>query len=494
MKAFFLTLLLVVSLPGAAEPLPSDTVLVELGPAKVTNADADAMAEQLPPEVRAGVFNSPERIGKMLETLVVRRAMVQEVLDGTTDIELDLKALEKNQSDAVLTQMQMEQEMVALPRPDRQAEARAVYERNPRDWRQPDTVTVRQILVGVEGRTIQQALERAQEVYGQLTAGSISFEQAVATYSDDPGHRNNKGLYERVGRGQMVPAFEQAAFGLTDPGEISEPVLSRFGYHIIRLEERHPERILSFEEARPQIESDLLRKELGNRERRVREKLGADADQILLQRAIAAGLESDPRYKARLRLALEEATLRAYRAWYVEHHLKGDFDQLAREYFLTHRDEFNSPLAVTVAEIFVPEGEDGEASMLTAKHLKNVASNVAGAQLLIATPPPGIRVTEQRYVQGEHEMRAASLAFRLTTPGETSPVTTVPGGYLLLSLLLREPPAPQEFAAVRKNLIERLRAEKQQQLWTAHIAEFHKLPSQANAEAIAALRTRYIGR
>ena len=61
-------------------------------------------------------------------------------------------------------------------------------------------------------------------------------------------------------RGKTDPAFEQAAFALKNPGDVSEPVLSRFGYHVIRLESRKPARQKTFDEAQQQIVAEMRQK------------------------------------------------------------------------------------------------------------------------------------------------------------------------------------------------------------------------------------------
>jgi len=62
--------------------------------------------------------------------------------------------------------------------------------------------------------------------------------------SQDPGSAQQGGDLGWFGRGQMVPSFEDAAFAL-EPGELSQPISSTFGYHIIRVEDRDPARELS---------------------------------------------------------------------------------------------------------------------------------------------------------------------------------------------------------------------------------------------------------
>ena len=78
------------------------------------------------------------------------------------------------------------------------------------------------------------SLERAQRVYEEVTSG-VDFAEVAQRESADSVSRENGGDLGDVPRGTFVPEFEQAALALR-PGQISEPVLSQFSYHIIKLE------------------------------------------------------------------------------------------------------------------------------------------------------------------------------------------------------------------------------------------------------------------
>lgn len=75
-----------------------------------------------------------------------------------------------------------------------------------------------------------------EEVQQYLSEG-MSFEELAMTYSQDPGSAEKGGDLGWVRKGRMVPPVEEAAFAL-EKGEVSEPVLSQFGYHLIKLEDR----------------------------------------------------------------------------------------------------------------------------------------------------------------------------------------------------------------------------------------------------------------
>jgi parvulin-like peptidyl-prolyl isomerase len=108
---------------------------------------------------------------------------------------------------------------------------------------------------GAEGKpelTDEQALAKAQEIHKKLVAGA-DFAAVAKTDSDDTGSAQQGGDLGEFRHGMMVPPFEQAAFALKI-GEISEPVKSPFGYHIIVVQEH---KLKTLADARPDIEKAL---------------------------------------------------------------------------------------------------------------------------------------------------------------------------------------------------------------------------------------------
>jgi hypothetical protein len=88
--------------------------------------------------------------------------------------------------------------------------------------------------------TAAQALARITDVKKQLDAGA-DFATLAKQYSEDTGSRDQGGELGWFGKGQMVAEFENAAFKL-QPGQVSDPVKTQFGYHLIKVEERDPAR------------------------------------------------------------------------------------------------------------------------------------------------------------------------------------------------------------------------------------------------------------
>lgn len=92
-----------------------------------------------------------------------------------------------------------------------------------------------------DGKDNDKAKNTIFDIYDQLQAG-VKWEELCKQYSEDPGSKDNGGRLRAFGSGAMasVPAFEQVAFSMKKPGDVSDPFQSQFGWHIIRLERKIP--------------------------------------------------------------------------------------------------------------------------------------------------------------------------------------------------------------------------------------------------------------
>lgn len=126
-------------------------------------------------------------------------------------------------------------------------EIQKYYEDNSQMFKSAETVSAKHILVDT--------LEQMEEIKAEIANG-ITFEEAAQKYSKCPsaGQGGSLGSFTR---GRMVPEFEKAAFELK-VGEISEPVKTQFGYHLIQVDERNSEGLKSLEESRHMIVKNLL--------------------------------------------------------------------------------------------------------------------------------------------------------------------------------------------------------------------------------------------
>jgi parvulin-like peptidyl-prolyl isomerase len=137
---------------------------------------------------------------------------------------------------------------------------RAEYDRTATQHTVPESREVRHILLAVKKKddSVDYAASRAlaDDVFDQLKSGG-DFAALAKKYSQDPSSADNGGKYTAV-RGQSVAPFEQTAFNLA-VGEVSHPVKTEFGYHLIEpLAEVKPGRVMPLSEVRKQIEEQLL--------------------------------------------------------------------------------------------------------------------------------------------------------------------------------------------------------------------------------------------
>lgn len=95
---------------------------------------------------------------------------------------------------------------------------------------------------------------KINEIYGKVKAGE-NFSELAAQYSDDKGSARKGGELPFFGPGKMVFEFEQASFALKNKGDFSEPVLTQFGWHIIKLLDRKP--IASFDEMKAELKNKI---------------------------------------------------------------------------------------------------------------------------------------------------------------------------------------------------------------------------------------------
>ena len=126
-------------------------------------------------------------------------------------------------------------------------EIKDYYVNHQDNFKTPEKVRASHILVDSE--------DEANNILDQLNNG-MSFEEAARKYSNCPSKENGGDLGEFT-RGQMVQEFEDAAFSMNQ-GQISEPVKTQFGYHIIKLISREEAGITPLEDVKEQIQNHLM--------------------------------------------------------------------------------------------------------------------------------------------------------------------------------------------------------------------------------------------
>jgi hypothetical protein len=266
MRSIVLCVALLQLIPAIAhaEELENKTeILLKRGKGVVTQRAFAARADRIPADIRLGALRDGNRVRELMKTLVIRAQLAADAREA---------GFEKNP--VVIDRMQLAAEweladawldnyVFSQPEADYEALARENYLLNQQNLQSQATIDVSHILVSSEERSTEEANDLANSIRAQLEEEPGLFAELVKKHSDDPSALANKGLFENVKRGDMVKAFEETAFALK-PSEISEPVKTMYGFHIIRLDAYHEPERLSFEEVRPQLvdkerEQHLLR-------------------------------------------------------------------------------------------------------------------------------------------------------------------------------------------------------------------------------------------
>ncbi len=244
-KKFCTALILTLALSFAAYAADSEKVLARVGSQDITEAEVLEFIQ--PFGQQAMMLYASEQGRKMiLDDVITMRLYALDAEDSKLDQTPEFQAQLLSAKRAMLAQAAMRDVIKGITVSD--DEAKKFYSDNPTMFTQPERIHARHILVSGD--------EELAKVQSELKAGK-SFDVVAKEYSRDPGSAANGGDLGEFPKGVMVPEFEKAAFALKNPGDVSEPVKSQFGWHIIKLEERIPESLVPFEQVKERILQEL---------------------------------------------------------------------------------------------------------------------------------------------------------------------------------------------------------------------------------------------
>ena len=135
------------------------------------------------------------------------------------------------------------------------ADAEAFYKKNPEQFKQPEQVRASHILVKVAEDAKPEVVaekEKAAKAIAERVKKGEPFDKLAKELSEDPSAKENSGDLNYFGREQMVPEFSEAAFKMKKD-EISEPVRSQFGFHIIKVTDHKDGETVTLETAKPKL-------------------------------------------------------------------------------------------------------------------------------------------------------------------------------------------------------------------------------------------------
>lgn len=211
---------------------------------EITQSDVDLTIKRFPKE-RQGYLDTEAGRKQLLEEIISFELIYNYAKDnGMENDSVYIKQIEMAKKE-ILTQVAVSKAMEQVSVEDKEVEA--YYNVNKEQFKEPETVIAKHILV--------ETFDKANEIKKEISQG-MTFEDAAKKYSSCPS-KEQGGNLGRFGKGQMVPEFEEAAFTL-DIGIVSEPVKTQFGYHLIKVEDKLQGKIKSFEEVKDGVKSRIL--------------------------------------------------------------------------------------------------------------------------------------------------------------------------------------------------------------------------------------------
>jgi len=253
---------------------PQPKIVASINGETITSQQLDLLYDRLGTKVH-DEYDKNGGKAAFLEAYLRKRLVVQEALKAGFDKRPDVRADMEASKESTLFDRYV-RDVVAAPIVTND-EIRKYYTDNPEQFRTPELVHARHILItagnGPGGKTDAQAREmiekiaaelRQQNVFPAGTAPEVAnrlvlahFADAARKHSEDPGSAEVGGDLGWAERGKFDPVFDEAAWGLRK-GTVSGIIKSSFGYHLIAVEDKKAAGVESFADAQPKIREYLM--------------------------------------------------------------------------------------------------------------------------------------------------------------------------------------------------------------------------------------------
>jgi peptidyl-prolyl cis-trans isomerase C len=225
------------------EQVPSQEVLAVINGEPLTQLHYDQFIEQYSPQVRS---MAEQDKGRFMRELVLQELLAQEgkrqQIDQDPEVQIRLQTQMNNTIARAVVQKSVENDSGITD-----AKLKAHYDANKSNYKEGETITASHILV----KTEPEAEALLEELKGGKDFAELAKEKSTGPSAPQGGDLGS------FGRGRMVPDFEQAAFALK-AGEVSQPVKTRFGWHVIKVTEHTEGKQQDFEQAKEEIRKTLV--------------------------------------------------------------------------------------------------------------------------------------------------------------------------------------------------------------------------------------------
>ncbi len=263
MSKFFLVIFaatfLFVQISAAEE---TDPVLAKAGDFVIKMSDLNRLISYYPAERQKSLQDNPAQkitlVKRMIEVKIMAALARKEGFDKDPEFKEQLQYMIDDFTATHYLGKALAKDITVSD-----ADIKQYYDANKEKFKVPEQVRARHILIKVSAKATDEEKKKAKEKINELRQRAEKgedFAKLASEYSDDLGTKKRGGDTDYFARGKMVKPFENAAFSLK-PGAISDIVETKFGYHIIKVEDHKEARTMGLEEVKASIR-DYLKNEL----------------------------------------------------------------------------------------------------------------------------------------------------------------------------------------------------------------------------------------
>lgn len=217
-------------------------VLAVVNNREIKQSDVELLYANLGPN--AAQYKGEEGYKQLVEQLILEEMLYSEAKENKMDEAKEYQVALEQLKRSLLAQYLVSNLMSSIDVSEKEVEE--YYNSNKNAFISGETVTASHILV--------ETLEKANDILKEINDG-LSFADAAQKYSSCPS-KNSGGNLGKFGKGQMVPEFEDAVFAMK-VGDISSPVKTQFGHHLIQLNEKNESKELTLEEVKNDITNKI---------------------------------------------------------------------------------------------------------------------------------------------------------------------------------------------------------------------------------------------
>lgn len=237
-------------------------MLVSTDRVVVTYKDFLAEIARIPEKDRFEFLTSRQRLATVVDNLMINKTLAKEARESGVDQREHVRAEIENQADKVLARYRGQDIIKALPKIDLAALAKEAYLVNESRFRVPKQYETWHVLIDHKGRTKESAHALATDLRARVLAGE-ALEEIALKFSNDPSAVKNKGTLPLTPQDGFAMPYGLAIAKMA-VGEVSQPVETQFGIHVIKLLRVTPESTIPFEHAKAELiaEAQIRREDI----------------------------------------------------------------------------------------------------------------------------------------------------------------------------------------------------------------------------------------